>query len=160
MYNKCALQLTFYRGGYHRTRDLSTIFFSYLSQFFLHKFIKYPVFLPDVMSHNSLKLKKFKLGYMHNRKSFTTKGLQHGELQLYTLKLLFVKMVTLTYLPVWIMFFITTRHRTDVRFFCWQVCSYSILEMISCKMILKMSVRIFCCCLELADWTNLYSILP
>ena len=118
------------------------------------------MFLPDVMSHNSLKLKKFKLGYMHNRKSFTTKGLQHGELQLSTLKLLFVKMVTLTYLPVWIMFFITTRHRTDVRFFCWQVCSYSILEMISCKMILKMSVRIFCCCLELADWTNLYSILP
>ena len=107
----------------------------YLGQCLLDKLVKNPVLLPDVMSHHRL--------------------------------------------PVGVVLPIAACHGTDVpgkeqfrnmatfsrnnvlclRFLCWQIGSYSVLEVHPCQMVLQVAVRVLCGCLEFANGANLDRIL-
>lgn len=62
-------------------------------------------------------------------------------------------------LPVWVVFVVAARHRTDVRLLGGQIGSNPLLEVVSSKVILKVTVRVLGRRLELTDGTNLDGIL-
>ena len=63
------------------------------------------------------------------------------------------------YLPVWVVFVVTARHGTDVRFLGGQVGCYPLLEVVPGQVVLQVPVRVLRSRLELANGANLHSVL-
>ena len=107
----------------------------YLGQCLLDKLVKNPVLLSDVMSHHRLPVGVvLPIAACHGT---DVPGKEH-----------FRNMVTFSSKTV-----------LCLRFLCWQIGSYSVLEVHPCQMVLQVAVRVLCSRLKLANRTDLHRIL-